>query len=104
MLLEKIKSAYPTLVLITLLTAFSLVTTHLIVTQSYLIGPIVILGLMCLLALGWMMRDYKMGIYFIFVLSVFMSFVNRMLGASIQFGIATDILSALTFFFMFFTN
>ena len=62
MYLEKIKSIYPTILLVVFLIAGSLYTAHLIATQNYMIGPMVVGGLAGLLILGWMIRDYKMGI------------------------------------------
>jgi putative inorganic carbon (hco3(-)) transporter len=104
MYLEKIKSIYPTVLLVIFLMAGSLYTTHLIVTQNYMIGPMVVFGLAGLLAIGWMFRDYKMGIYFMFIMCVFMSYANRMLGTLFQFGIVLDAVAALTFFIMLFTD
>lgn len=100
MYLEKIKSVYPTVLLIIVLVSGSLYTTHLIVTEGTMVGPIVIISLGGILLLLWMLRDYKMGIYFMFILCVFMSFLNRMLGTQIQFGIPLDAVAALTFFIM----
>jgi putative inorganic carbon (hco3(-)) transporter len=102
--LEKIKSVYPSVLLILLLISGSLYTAHLIATQNYLIGPIVVATLGGILILGWMVRDYKMGIYFMFILSVFMSFANRMMGAQFQFGVVLDAIAALTFMIMLFSN
>jgi putative inorganic carbon (hco3(-)) transporter len=104
MYLEKIKSVYPSVLLIIFLIAGSLFTTHLIATQNYLIGPIVVAVLAGILALGWMVRDYKMGIYFMFILSVFMSFANRMIGTQFQYGVVLDAIAGVTFLFMLFTN
>jgi putative inorganic carbon (hco3(-)) transporter len=102
--LEKLKSVYPSIVLVILLIAGSLFTSHLIATQNYLIGPIVVATLAGILILGWMVRDYKMGIYFMFILSVFMSYANRMLGLQFQFGVVLDAIAGLTFFIMLFTK
>jgi putative inorganic carbon (hco3(-)) transporter len=104
MQLEKIKTIYPSVLLILLLICGSLVTTHLIATQDYMIGPIVIGTLAGILGLGWMVRDYKMGIYFMFILSVFMSYVNRMIGSQFQFGVVLDAIAGLTFVMMLIAN
>jgi putative inorganic carbon (hco3(-)) transporter len=104
MQLEKIKTIYPSVLLIILLISGSLVTTHLIATQNYMIGPIVIGTLAGILGLGWMLRDYKMGIYFMFILSVSMSYVNRMIGSQFQFGVVLDALAGLTFIMMLIAN
>lgn len=104
MYLEKIKSAYPTLLLILFMVGASLFSAHLIATQNVLMGPIIIAGVLSLLILIWMIRDYRIGIYFMFILSVFMSFANRMLGTSIQFGVVLDAVAGLTFILMLFTD
>ena len=104
MYLEKIKSMYPTVLLVIFLIAGSLYTSHLIATQNYMIGPLVVGVLAGVLILGWMIRDYKMGIYFMFILSVFMSFANRMMGSQIQFGVVLDAIAGLTFLIMLFTD
>jgi putative inorganic carbon (hco3(-)) transporter len=103
MYLEKIKSIYPTVLLVIFLVVTSLLTSYFIVTENYLIGPIVITALISILILAWMIRDYSIGIYFMFILSVFMSFINRMLGATFQFGVVLDAVAALTFIIMLFS-
>jgi putative inorganic carbon (hco3(-)) transporter len=102
--LEKIKSIYPTVILVLTLLVGSIYTTHLIVTQGMLMGPLVIGVVGGVLLLGLMLREYKVGIYFMFILAVFMSYINRMSGYPLQFGVALDALAALTFFAMLFTN
>lgn len=102
--LEKIKDIYPSVLLVILLLCGSLYTSHLIATQNYLIGPIVVGVLGGILALGWMVRDYKMGIYFMFILSVFMSFANRMFDSQFQFGVVLDAIAGLTFVLMLITD
>jgi putative inorganic carbon (hco3(-)) transporter len=102
--LEKIKSIYPTVLLVVALILGSLYTTHLIVTEGLFMGPLVAVSLGSLVGLGLMIRQYKIGIYLIFVLSVFMSFLNRMTGLQIPYGIFTDLLAGLTFLIMLFSN
>lgn len=104
-MLEKLKALYPSLLLFFVLTTLSVGTAHLIVTHGVLIGPVVIIGLLGILLLGWMMKDYKLGIYYMFLLSVFMSFINRMIGtAVVPFGVVLDAIAALTFLIMLFTD
>ena len=104
MYLEKIKSAYPTILLIIFLSIGSLLTAHLIATRNYLLGPAIIAALCGMLVFVWMIRDYKMGIYFMFLLSVFMSFINRMMGTTLQFGVVLDAVAGITFIIMLFTD
>src|SRR5690606_37200130 len=103
-MLERFKSIYSSVLLSLILVGVSLYITHLIVTQGLLVGPIVIVALMGILLLGWMMRDYKMGIYYMFVLSVFMSFINRILPSPVQFGVILDAIASLTFVIMLITD
>ncbi len=104
MQLERIKSVYPTVLLVIALMVGSLYTTYLIVTRGMMAGPMIAAGVGSLLALGLMMKDYKLGIYFSFILAVVMSYINRMSGQSIPFGVVLDALAALIFFVMLFSN
>ncbi len=104
MYLEKIKTVYPTVLLVICLLAGSLVITHLIVTQGMLVAPIAVVGVGGILGLGLMLKEYKLGIYFIFVLSVFMAYINRMAGTNIPFGIVVDAVSGMVFIIMLFSG
>jgi hypothetical protein len=103
-MLEKLKSFFPAAVLVVVLLGLSLFTTHLIVTRGPIIGPVVILSLIGILLLGFMLKDYRLGIYYMFVLAVFMSFINRMMGgAVVQFGVVLDAMAGFTFVVMLLT-
>ena len=104
MQLEKIKSAYPTVILILALALGSIYTAHLIVTQGIFMGPFVIVGLAAIMVLGFMIRDYKIGIYVMFIISVFSSYINRVSGFPLQFGVILDAIAGLTFMIMLFTD
>lgn len=102
--LEKIKSIYPTVLLIIALSLGSIYTAYLIVENGIVVGPVVIVSLLGMLLVAWMFKDFKIGIYFMFILGVFMAFINRMLPTPIQFGIVMDAVAGLVFFVMLFTD
>jgi putative inorganic carbon (hco3(-)) transporter len=104
MQLEKLKSAFPTILLVTCLAFASVLIAYLMVTDDLIVGPIVVAGAGGLLFLGIMLREYKYGIYLMFLLAIFMSYVNRMMGTQIQFGILYDAISGFAFLLMLFAK
>jgi putative inorganic carbon (hco3(-)) transporter len=104
MQLERIKSAFPTIALVITLIIGSIVMTYLMATDGPIIGPMVVAGAGGLLFIGVMLRDYKYGIYFMFILTIFMAYINRMISGQIPFGILYDIIAAFAFLVMLFAK
>lgn len=101
--LEKLKPYYPSIILASVLAAISILITYLVVSLGEVVAPLIVLSLMAIFTLCWIIKDYVIGIYFVFFLNVFMSFINRMLGGKIvPFGVVLDVVSVLAFIAMFF--
>ena len=100
----RLKSAYPTILLVIALIVGSIFTAYLIVTVGAVIAPVVVVAVGGLFLTGMMFRHYKTGIYAIFMLAVFMSFIGRMTGIEFPFGIVLDALSVLVFLIMLFSK
>lgn len=98
--MEKIKSLYPSFLLGTVLLIVSVFAAYLMVDVGVLVGPVIIMVLGGIALIGWMLKDYKICIYFIFCLAVFMSFINRMIGTTVPFGVPLDVVAALSFVLM----
>lgn len=98
--LEKIKSLYPTVLLIIALALGSVYTAYLLATTGIMVGPIVIIGIIGILSLIFMLKEYKVGLYLMFIIGVFSAFINRVSGFPVQFGIVLDAIAGLTFVVM----
>lgn len=104
MQLEKIKSAVPTILLVIILAFASIIIAYLMVTENLIVGPLVVVGAVGLFFVAIMLREYKYGIYYMFLLAIFMSYVNRMLGSQIPFGILYDAIAGIAFLVMLFAR
>lgn len=102
--LERIKSAFPTILLVIALMIGSVAMTYLMATDGVIIGPMVVAVAGGLLFVGVMLRDYKYGIYLMFILTIFMSYINRMMGTQIPFGIFYDLIAGFAFLVMLFSK
>jgi len=85
-----------------MLLAVSLVAAFLLVKVGTIVGSLIIILLCGVMLILSMMKDYKIGIYTIFLMCVFMPFFNRMMGTHIQYGVMLDALAVLTFVIMLF--
>lgn len=104
MQLDRIKSIYPSLLLAVVLLVVSVGATYLMVKVGVMVGPLIMIGLLGMAGLIWIMKDYRVGVYVMFLLCVFMSYINRMMSSQIQFGIPLDAIAVLTFGVMLFAT
>lgn len=101
MQLERLKSAYPIILLVIVLAGGSIYTTYLIATVGTIIAPVVVVAVGGLFLVGLMFRHYKAGIYAMFLVAIFMAFISRMTGLDFPFGVVLDALAVLVFLLMF---
>jgi putative inorganic carbon (HCO3(-)) transporter len=100
--LEKIRSIYPSVLLVTGLVIISLVATYLIVNVGVMVGPAIAVLLIWILVVGMIFKDYMIGIYVMFGLCVFMSSVSRFFNVQFPFGVVVDAVTCLIFVIMLF--
>src|SRR5688572_22564802 len=94
---DKIKSLYPTVVLIAVLLSVSLGITYMLVNTGGAFGPVVIMALIGISLLGAVIKDYKLGFYALFLMGVFMFYFDRMFSITFPLGTVYDGLAILTF-------
>jgi putative inorganic carbon (hco3(-)) transporter len=102
MQLQKIRAVYPSVILILSLVALSLLSVYLLVHLGVAAGPWIIISFTGMLLLLCMVKEYKIGIYFMLTLSVFMAYINRMSDFHIQYGLVLDSVAAIVFIIMLF--
>ena len=97
MYLNKIKSWYPTLILVAVLVMVSLVVTYVIANSGTAFGPMVIVSLIGVTLLAAVLKDYRIGFYVLVLMAIFMFYVERILNSGFPFGTVYDGLALLTF-------
>ena len=81
-----------------LLLLVSIAVTYLIATQGVLTGVIVLLVSVGVVLLAAIMKDYRIGFYFIFFMGVFMFYIDRLIYVPFPMGTLYDALIGLVFF------
>jgi hypothetical protein len=66
-----------------------------------IIAPLAVLSLACISVLLVINHNYKVGIFFLIGIGIFMNFVSRVIGRDLPFGVAFDGLIILIFFLYF---
>jgi putative inorganic carbon (HCO3(-)) transporter len=98
---DKIKSLYPTAVLITVLLCVSLGITYMLVNAGTIVAPAVVGAILGISLLAAVIRDYRVGFYALFTMGVFMFYVDRLVSVNFPLGTLYDGLGALTFLAIF---
>ncbi|HEU5146801.1 MAG TPA: O-antigen ligase family protein [Chryseosolibacter sp.] len=81
-----------------LLLLISVAVTYLIATQGVLTGVIVLLVSVGVVLLAAILKDYRIGFYFIFLMGVFMFYIDRLVYVPFPMGTLYDALIGLVFF------
>lgn len=97
MYLDKIKSVYPTVILVAVLLAVSLGITYMLSHSGVIVAPMVILVLIGVTLVGAVINNFRVGYYALFLLAVFMFYVDRLVTITFPVGTLYDGLAALTF-------
>jgi hypothetical protein len=70
-------------------------------TQGLAVGLLVLLGSLGIVLAGLVLKDYRIGFYFIFLMGVFMFYVDRLVSIEFPIGTIYDALVGLVFFALF---
>jgi putative inorganic carbon (hco3(-)) transporter len=97
MYLNKIKSIYPTVILVAVLVAVSLAVTYVIVNSGTAVAPMIVVALVGVSLLAAVLKDYRVGFYVLLLMGIFMFYVERILNSGFPFGTVYDALAMLTF-------
>src|SRR5690606_27485344 len=95
---------FPAVAVFSLLLLVSLTVTYLMAQHGIFVGLIaagISIGLLFLVAV---VRDYRVGFYAIFLMGIFMFYIDRIVNLSFPVGTVYDALVGLTFFSLFIAN
>jgi putative inorganic carbon (hco3(-)) transporter len=92
---------FPAFAIFFLVLLISLAVTYLIVNHGILVGVAVLLASLGMVVVGVVLRDYRIGFYFIFLMGVFMFYIDRILDLTFPMGTVYDALVGLVFFALF---
>ncbi|MGC1241302.1 MAG: O-antigen ligase family protein [Chryseosolibacter sp.] len=92
---------FPAAAIFFLLLLVSLAVTYLIVNQGIVTGVLVLVASVGVMLSAVVLRNYRIGFYFIFLMGVFMFYIDRMLDLTFPMGTVYDALVALVFFSLF---
>lgn len=95
---------YPLFIIFTLLLLLSVGIAYLIVTKGTIAGPLTLVAIAGIFLLGAVLKDYRIGFYFLFGMGMFMFYIDRVIHIPIPLGIVYDALAALVFIALFIHN
>ena len=97
-------SKYPAIFIFAILLILSLAVAYALATVGASIGPIVIVGMIGIFSVAIIIKDYRIGIYLLFAMGVFMFYIDRIANLTFPFGTIYDALVALIFIALFINN
>src|SRR5687768_6139378 len=92
---------FPAFAIFSLLLLICLAVTYLIANHGILVGLMVLLASIGMLVVAIVLRNYRIGFYFLFFLGIFMFYIDRILDLTFPMGTLYDALVALVFFSLF---
>lgn len=101
MYLDKVKTWYPTAILVAVLLCVSLAITYMITTAGIMVAPTVLLIILGVSVVAAVVRDFRLGFYLLLLMGVFMFYIERLLQTGFPFGTVYDALAGLTFLAVF---
>ena len=101
MYLDKIKNWYPTAVLVTVLLVVCLGITYTITHAGTMVAPMVMIAIIGVSTIAAVVKDYRIGFYFLLIMAVFMFYIDRLVQTGFPLGTVYDALAGLTFLAVF---
>lgn len=92
---------FPAAAIFSFLLLVSLAVTYLMSTQGIMVGLMVMVASLGVILVVAVVKDYRIGFYFLFLMGVFMFYVDRILDLSFPLGTVYDALVGLIFFALF---
>ena len=89
---------FPAIATFALLLLISVAVTYLIANQGIMIGVFVLLASIGVVLVAGILKDYRIGFYFIFFMGVFMFYIDRLVYVPFPMGTIYDALIVLVFF------
>lgn len=87
-----------------LLLLVSVGVAYLIVNKGIVFGPIAVVAVGGTFLLGAILKNYRVGFYFLFAMGMYMFYLDRIVHIPMPLGIVYDALAALTFIALFMNN
>jgi len=97
-------SKYPAILIFAVLIILSLGVAWSMATLGMSAAPLILLGIVGILMLVLIIKDYRVGFYLVFLMGIFMFYIDRMLNISFPLGTVYDGLTALVFIALFIDN
>src|SRR5687768_5866353 len=97
-------SKYPATLIFAVLLIISLAVAYSMATIGTMVAPIIVLGLIALLTTIFILRDYRTGLYILFIVGVFIFYIDRIADLNFPLGTLYDALVGLIFFALFVNN
>jgi hypothetical protein len=97
-------SKYPATLIFAILLIISLAVAYSMATIGTMVAPIIVLGLIALLTTIFILRDYRTGLYILFIVGVFIFYIDRIADLNFPLGTLYDALVGLIFFALFVNN
>jgi putative inorganic carbon (hco3(-)) transporter len=91
-------------VVIGLLLLVSVGIAYLIVNNGIVMGPIAVVAVAGVFLLGAILKNYRVGFYFLFAMGMYMFYLDRIVHIPMPLGVVYDALAALTFIALFIHN
>ena len=92
---------FPAVAIFSLLLLISLGVAYLMANQGVVVGLVVLIASLGILLLAAILKDYRIGFYFIFLMGIFMFYLDRIVDLSFPLGTVYDALVGLVFFSLF---
>ena len=93
---------FPQVATFALLLLVCLAATYLMVQEGLLVGILVLLGSVGIVLTAAILKNYRIGFYFVFLMGVFMFYLDRLVNLTFPIGTVYDALVGLVFFSLFF--
>ena len=92
---------FPAVVVFSFLVLVSVMVTYLIVQKGVFMGIMLLLASLGIFLVALVLKDFRIGFYLVFLMGIFMFYIDRMANLSFPTGTVYDALVALVFFSLF---
>lgn len=95
---------FPAAAVFAFLVLVSLAVTYVMVNQGVMTGVLILVASLGVMLIAAMLKDYRIGFYFLFLMGVFMFYADRIVNLNFPLGTVYDALVAMIFVALFLNN
>lgn len=95
---------FPAAAVFAFLVLVSLAVTYVMVHQGVMTGVLILVASLGVMLIAAMLKDYRIGFYFLFLMGVFMFYADRIVDLNFPLGTVYDALVAMIFVALFLNN